>query len=138
MKKIINNDNVVLILLVLATLLVGIANFLIIYFANFLIIYLPPGIGFALAILVMLLSVYVSLVIELKSKWKKVVQLIMLILMFGTSISSMASIAHAMEKENTHNEMVKKEREDKHLKQVIDREISKQLDQRMDEINNRK
>lgn len=137
MKKIINNDNVVLILLVLATLLVGITNFLIIYFANFLIIYLP-GIGFALAILVMLLSVYVLLVIELKSKWKKVVQLIMLILMFGTSISSIASISHAMEKENTHNEMVKKEREDKHLKQVIDREISKQLDQRMDEINNRK
>lgn len=134
MKKIINNDNVVLILLLLAMLLAGVANFLVIYS--------PHDIVIMLDIIVMLLALYALLVSEFKSKWKKVVKRIMLFLTLGASFSSIALITKTTVTENTHNEMVKKEREkeseNKRLKQVIDREISKQLDQRKDEINNRK
>lgn len=107
------------------------------YIANFLVIYLPQGIGLFIDMFVMLLS-FSSLEIELKSKWKNVVRIIMLFLTLGTTLSSIALITHTIETEHAHQEIVKKERENKRLKQVIDREISKQLDQRKDEINNRK
>lgn len=104
-------------------------------------IYLSSSISFSIAIVIIFLAL-LSLAITFDSQWKTIIQIIMYILMIGTSFGSMAwsiaSVNANNQRDHTHHEIVKKESENKRLKQVIDREVSKQLDQRMDEINHRK
>ena len=126
MKKLFTNDFVIFTMMGLSCA------------ANILSIYLPKMIGGAIAIIVTLLA-FLSLMFDVGSKRRMIVQIILFVLMLGTSFASMKTISINNHQEQVRHEKVQKERADKRLKQEIDSEVSKQLDQRMAEIkNNRK
>lgn len=126
MKKLLTNDIVIFTLMGLACA------------ANVVSIYLPKTIGGAIAIIVTILA-FLSLMFDVNGKCKTFIQIILFVLMLGTSFGSLKVISISTHQTQVHHEKVQKERADKRLKQEIDREVSKQLDQRMAEIkNNRK
>ena len=124
MKKLLTNNIVIFTMMGLACA------------ANVVSIYLPRMIGGTIAIIVTLLA-FLSLTFDVDSKRKTIVQIILFVLMVGTSFGSIKVMTIANHKEQVRHEKVQKERADKHLKQEIGREVAKQLGQRMAEMKNK-
>lgn len=144
MKKLLEFHNVVLELMVLGII------------ANVVSIYLPMGMSMAIAVTVALCA-FASLVslfefvdndretlgIKVHSWWRLFVHLVLFVFMIATSIPSlktgMTILVNDPGSSNVQYKTIKHESEHKQFKQAIDREVSKQLDQRLDEMKtNRK
>lgn len=144
MKKVFKFNNVVLELMVLGII------------ANVVSIYLPMGMSMAIAVTVALCA-FASLVslfefvdrdretldIKVRSWWRLFVHLVLFVFMIATSIPSLKTGMHVLLNDpgssNVQYKTVKHENKNKHFKQAIDREVSKQLDQRLAEMKtNRK